>query len=253
MQCGMRRLWLVLLVACGGGKGGGAGSAGGAAQASLEQTCATAFECQAEFPDGGSSFEQLFGTSEAACIAKLEDVFSPADVQASVAAGRIIYDPGDAQVCLDAREAVTCAQFWGTDPLQLPPECETAFVGTVPTGGTCTIELDCAGGGTCNDQTQVCESGADVVFVDELGATDQALLCEDFLDAFCAVPGNSAFCDDACISTGCTPAAEGGALTTECASITVDEVLDCGTAGTDEVCTGGPGCIADALVALCAG
>lgn len=248
----MRSLWLVLLVACGGGKGGGVGSARGAAQATLEQTCEMAFACEAEFPDGGSSFEQLFGTSEAACVAQLEEVFSPAEVQASVGAGRIIYDAADAQVCLDAREAMTCGQFWGTDPFQLPPECETAFVGTVPNGGTCTLDLDCAGAGTCNAQTQTCENGAEAVFVDELGAPDQASLCEDFLDLFCALPNNNTFCDDPCINTGCTPGAESGAFTTGCANITVDEVLDCGADGTDAVCTGGPGCIADALAGACA-
>ena len=162
----LQTFWIVVLVACGGGEGGGVGSAGEAAQASLEQTCATAFECQAEFPDGGSSFEQLFGASEAACVAKLGAAFAPADVQASVDAGRIIYDAADARVCLDAREATTCAEFWGGEP-ELPPECGTAFVGAVQPGGACTIDLDCAGGATCNDQTLVCEPGTDAAFVDE--------------------------------------------------------------------------------------
>ncbi len=247
----MRSLWIVLLVACGGGKGGGAGSAGGAAQAALEQTCEMAFACQAEFPDGGSSFEQLFGTSEADCIAMLREVFEPAEIQASVDAGRIIYDPGDAQVCLDARASITCAQFWGTDEFVLPPECQTSFVGTVPVGGTCTITSDCVTGGTCNEQTLVCEGSTDVVFVNDLAAPDQASLCEDFLDLFCSVPNNSTFCDDACIDTGCTPAAEGGLITTECTGVTVDEVLDCGAAGDEPTCNSGPGCIADALVGQC--
>lgn len=242
-------LCVVVLVACGGGKGGGVGSAGGAAQASLQLTCEMAFACEAEFPDGGSSFEQLFGTSEADCIERFREVVDPAEIQASVGAGRIIYDAGDAQVCLDAREAATCAQFWGTDELELPPECQTAFVGTVQIGDACTIDADCATGGTCNDQTLVCERSTDVVFVDELSTPDQASLCEDFLDSFCAI--NSAFCDDACIDTGCTPAAEGGLIATECNGVTVDQVLDCGAAGDEPTCINGPGCIADALVGQC--
>lgn len=246
---------LVLLVACGGGKGGGAGSAGSAAQASIEQTCEQAFECEAEFPDGGTPFEQLFGASVTECIANFSELFDPAEVQASVDAGRIIYDAADAQVCLDAREAITCAQFWGTEMFDPPPECDTSFVGTVQPGGSCTIEADCAGGAACNQDTNVCEGG-EAVFVDELTTPDQASLCEDFLDLFCATPGNT-FCDDACIDTGCTPAADNGNITAECGpgDVTVEEVLDCGADGTEATCgipgTNGPGCIGDALVAAC--
>lgn len=98
-----------------------------------------------------------------------------------------------------------------------------------------------------------CGGGSDpeVVFVDELSEPDQAALCEDFLDGFCTVPGNEAFCDDPCIDTGCTPVADNGDFTLECADITVDEVLDCADIGDEATCAGGPGCIADALVGAC--
>ncbi len=106
-----------------------------------------------------------------------------------------------------------------------------------------------------------CGSGSsdpEVVFVDELSTGGQAALCEDFLDLFCAVgsPGE-AFCDDPCINTACTPAAENGDIDAECGpgDVTTDEVLDCGADGTEAACGAGgtndAGCVADALTAAC--
>lgn len=100
-------------------------------------------------------------------------------------------------------------------------------------------------------------SDPEVVFVDELSTGDQAALCEDFLDLFCATPDGAGFCDDACIDTGCTPASENGDIDAECGpgDVTTDEVLDCGADGTEAGCgvggTNGPGCVADALTAAC--
>jgi len=93
--------------------------------------------------------------------------------------------------------------------------------------------------------------GSSVVFVDELSEPDQAALCEDFLDGFCTVPGNESFCDDPCINEGCTPVADNGDFTIECADITTDEVLDCADIGDEATCANGPGCIADALAGAC--
>lgn len=90
-----------------------------------------------------------------------------------------------------------------------------------------------------------------MVFVDELSEPAQADLCEEFLDLFCSIPANAAFCDDPCIDTGCTPVANNGDFTVECADITEDEVLDCGDIGDELACAGGPGCIADALAGAC--
>lgn len=94
------------------------------------------------------------------------------------------------------------------------------------------------------------------VFVDELDNIDQAELCEDFLDDFCTAPGNT-FCEDDCIDTACTPAADEGFITDECApgDVTVGEVLDCGADATEDACglpgTNSAGCVGDALVAAC--
>jgi hypothetical protein len=252
-------LVVIALAACGGGKGGGAGNAGGAVQASIDATCSKAFECRDEFPpDQGVEFEQIFGTSEAECVANFTEALDPADVQESVAAGRVIFDAADAQVCLAAVNGVTCGQFFGDEPFTQPPECDTAFVGTVPSGGACTIDLDCAGDGDCNVETLTCSGGSEVVFVDELSTADQAALCEDFLDAFCA-PGepNETFCADPCIETGCAAAAQNGNIDAQCGpgDVTVNEVLECASDGTTMVCgnmgTNGPGCIGDALLVAC--
>jgi hypothetical protein len=155
----MKRCWIVLvLAACGGGQGGG--GAGAAADRSLTQTCAKAFACEASFPaDSGFEFEGLFGISEAECQANFRQVFDPAEIQASVDAGRVIFDAGDADVCLDAAAALTCDEFWGNftgdNPTPQPAECDTAFIGTVEDGGTCSIDLDCVND-TCDDSTMTC-------------------------------------------------------------------------------------------------
>jgi hypothetical protein len=89
------------------------------------------------------------------------------------------------------------------------------------------------------------------VFVDELSLAEQEDLCEAFLDDFCNTPGNETFCDDPCIDTGCGPVAQNGGFDIECADVTDLEVLDCGASGQEIDCSGGPGCIADALVGEC--
>ena len=89
--------------ACGGGQGGG-GGAGAAVERSFAQTCAKAFDCMAEFPaeEVSFTFEDLFTTSESACVAQFREFNDPADIEASVDAGRILFDASDATICLNA-------------------------------------------------------------------------------------------------------------------------------------------------------
>jgi hypothetical protein len=114
--------------------------------------CEQAFACRAEFEDDG--FEDVFGASREACEARFEAQIGELD--ASVAAGRIRFDPEQARRCLDGLDFGTCREFWGGDIYE-PPACELAMVGTVVVGGACTSQWDCAGEATCSDG--VCVAG----------------------------------------------------------------------------------------------
>lgn len=126
---------------------------------SINTQCSKAWECMATFPSGqGVTFEQLFSTSESACVTNFQTLIDEdqSKFEASVAAGRIIYNPDDAQICLDAMAALTCGQFWGTEPVQEPAACDSAFQGTVADGGMCTIDEDCAVDGSECGTTNTC-------------------------------------------------------------------------------------------------
>ena len=143
------------LAACGGG-GGGSLSAGEAWTENLEEVCTKAHECRDSFPSGqGVTFEQLYGNDVAGCVDSFEMFLgTAAQVDASAEAGRIDYDEADAQACLDATDfgSLTCDQFWAGEDQDIP-ECETALVGAVANGGSCTISLDCM------DFDALCEGG----------------------------------------------------------------------------------------------
>ncbi len=147
------------LAACGGG--GGDGGGGGAAAAAFAEDqirdfCDKGFECMSSFPqDMGFEFEDFFGASSAECFANFgPDGTDKADLQASVDAGRVIFDSADASVCANELQTASCDQFWNDDA---PPECDTALTGTVADGGTCTIDFDCVGEDSfCDEETNVC-------------------------------------------------------------------------------------------------
>jgi hypothetical protein len=153
---------LVLVVGCGGGGGDDDVSSPDAAapdavvpdastsdltvaeafEESVRITCEKAHECRDSFPGQPADFEAEFGTTVDACIAMLSTDTQQAEYEASVAAGRIVFDPQDAAVCLASFEDITCTELWnGAD---FAPECETTFVGQVPDGQACTIDDDCA-------------------------------------------------------------------------------------------------------------
>lgn len=152
-------LFSALAFGCGGGDGGGFGSPTEAINASIDQTCSVAFECRDSFPpDQGFQFEDLFGNTEAECQTNIADVFDADALEASVDAGRVIFDGDDAATCLDAAADITCDQFWGIDDtFQDSPTCDTAFIGTVADGGTCTIDDDCSNSASsCDEELLVC-------------------------------------------------------------------------------------------------
>jgi hypothetical protein len=151
------------LAACGGG-GGSISSAGDAFDTALSEGCAKAYECMDSYDDGGTgiTFEQFYGTSEADCPAHLKMLigYDAADVQASADAGRITFNADDANTCFDFETGLTCAQFWGTEQVDTPPECDTYITANTADGEDCGLDLDCSGdGSTCDDTTMTCGPG----------------------------------------------------------------------------------------------
>jgi len=160
----MRLAWICVVAtvgACGHGKGGGGGNAAATLDQSARQTCGKAFDCMSSFPsDAGFQFSEVFGTSEPACVANLEQSLDPADLQDSVDAGRVLFDASDAQTCLAFFTGLSCTDFWDVElgrstTLTPPSACDTAFVGTVANGGLCTTPLDCSDG-FCDDTSMTC-------------------------------------------------------------------------------------------------
>ena len=160
-----------LLAACGGDDGGSTSTPSAAFTASIQATCDKAFECMSSYDaamHNGTAFADSYGTSADNCVAQttaLINQFLGADylekLDASASAGRIDYNASDAAACLAANSAQTCDQFFeqnGATSVE-PAVCNTALVGTVATGGTCTIDNDCAtAGDDCDPETLVCTS-----------------------------------------------------------------------------------------------
>lgn len=161
----------LMLVAC-GGDDGGLGSASDAFKASIQASCEKAFDCMASYDpamNNNTPFASAYGASVDDCVAQTNalimqflgaDYFTKLD--ASVSAGRITYNASDAQTCLDAGSAQTCDQFFGQNGATYTPPaaCDNAIKGTVATGGTCTIEDDCAASAdSCDETTMMCTAG----------------------------------------------------------------------------------------------
>ncbi len=126
-------------------------------QQAIQVDCDNAFRCRDSFPYP-DQFTSTFGTSPSDCVAKLEPsvVQTEQQVEAAVAAGRIVYHPADAEACLAFVEGETCSDFWSSST-PLPSVCRTAFQGTVASQGACTISLDCATSGSqCTGTPMVC-------------------------------------------------------------------------------------------------
>ena len=143
-----------LLAACDGGDL----SPRGAAERSITLTCSKAHTCRDSFPPNqGFEFTDIYQNTEGECTTFFKAQLGEEALLASVDAGRILYDGADAAVCLDFFSKLTCAQFWDPQHTARPTECDTAFIGTVADGSTCTIQDDCAvEQSSCNDTTKLC-------------------------------------------------------------------------------------------------
>lgn len=157
------------LVACGGDDG--FSKASEAFKASIQAGCQKAFDCMSSYDPAmhnGTAFADSYGTSVDNCVTQtlaFIDQFLPgymAKLDASVAAGRIDFNGADAEACINAGKSQTCDQFFEQNgaTYTAPASCNTAMVGTVATGGMCTIEDDCAvDSDNCDDTTMTCTAG----------------------------------------------------------------------------------------------
>jgi len=148
----------------GGGSGGGELRAGDFLVELGVVQCDHAFLCRTDFPaDVGVTFEEAVGNSAPDCYADANLSLMPAEVEASVAAGRIEYDALAAAGCLAGITfAPTCPEYWQSGP-QFPAVCGQSLIGTIEDGGSCTIDFDCRGQ-TSICTNQVCEDSNGAAF-----------------------------------------------------------------------------------------
>src|SRR5687768_8142824 len=135
----MRTLLLCLLVACGGSSSGGDDTPGGTlapenyVDAREAAVCEAGVRCQ-EYADQA--------TCDASNITDDQDMKT---LLAAVADGSVDYDGEAAKACVDWLADFDCTfpGFHGDSP------CNDIFKGTVPPGGACFIDEQCANGGQC--------------------------------------------------------------------------------------------------------
>ena len=138
----------------GGGTGGGAGGGGGGG---LPPTAAQAAAVQAALSCYGLSC--LFTVSPGNCDA-LGSFGSGFDPGASVAAGRMTYDPAKGQACKDLADGLLATSCFGENSpvltgATLPPACDQMFTGTVANGASCYDTEECAAG-YCDFSANTC-------------------------------------------------------------------------------------------------
>ena len=207
-----------LATACGGdeeglfggpsGTGGSSnGTASGPSIAELPQALTTIF-CDAFETCVGPMAKLQFG--EQSC----EDVFGKtledgefAHLQSAVDDGKVTYNQGNAQACLDAMKAQGCELFTN----RTVDECLDTIVGTVDENGPCTLDFECTGDLFCKADgacpgacTALQPAGTECTDSDECM---NGLVCDDNLD-ICAAPlGVGESCDDTtancAMSLGC--------------------------------------------------
>lgn len=104
------------------------------------------------YPSDRPDFTGVYGASAEDCIAANDpQIIAVAEqYQASVDAGRMIYDAGAAQDCLDDENGYSCDEYWTVPESDA---CEQIFVGTVATGGECDFSAECA------NLAEICDLG----------------------------------------------------------------------------------------------
>ncbi len=121
-----------------------------------EAVCERAHACRETSTVPSPFFEALFGADAEQCTARVSLGTEPGKYRESVDAGRIVFDADAAVRCLDAMEAVACAEFWSDTGWS--SACEQVFVGQVANGSACTLDDDCAdAASSCDAERHICD------------------------------------------------------------------------------------------------
>jgi hypothetical protein len=157
---------LVAVSACGSGRAGGAGS--GSLPFDMWGTAFVAARCKERVVCG--VYPDL-----ATCIASTPVNLSElATLKVDIASGKVVYDSAAAASCVALYNGVTSCLRSQLDPQQVVTVCDSVFLGTVPGGGACFFNVECASAscplgctsglccaGTCDDVTTPIPVGGD--------------------------------------------------------------------------------------------
>lgn len=129
-----------------------AAACGGGSSVDADDLLTELYDVQCGYAAKCGSFE-----SEAACHASIDATGGGAfqSILAAIDDGTIEYDADKAGDCLDLYREQGC-EFAGFHNQDLSA-CDAVFTGTVPTGGACMIDEQCAGGGDCERTDASCD------------------------------------------------------------------------------------------------
>lgn len=117
--------------------------------------CDEAFMCREAFPpDRGYTFEDQWGSEQAACQQRLLDQWNPRLIETEIAKGRVKYDGTAARACLDGVTFAACPDYWNRG-IEWAEACYQVLVGQVPAGGQCDIDYSCSSF-NCDEPNHVC-------------------------------------------------------------------------------------------------
>jgi hypothetical protein len=178
--------------------------------------CAKAFECctAAEIM---VRFQGTQVTDEASCRMFYAAVFTAfaGDYQASVDAGKLVYDGAAASQCVSALRAMACTDF-ARDDDPLSSQCPNPFQGQVANGMQCAFDEECQSG-YCEGDAQLPEPGTPGTCKapPTAGQACPDFTCADGLQCQAGTcmalkpDGASCYDGEECASAGCNGASNG--------------------------------------------
>ncbi len=263
--------WLFTVYGCGGdstpsgsagnGTGGGAGSVQpGTGPVALDSLAREMTITMCNLMARCFSPALLTGYSAAECVADNENAAADqtiAQLRAAITAGHAVYDPAAMRGCLDAYAGLSCDYVNESDVVSA---CANAMQGTVPVGGECVSQIECADNlattycastGTCPGQCAA-RGGPGATCSDDVGCLltlacdSDSSTCKTRLKSgdACSETGGTGVCGGL---TSCEPDPSTGAascVTLGSGTAALAEGQTCGGSGpcaTDLICTMAPG------------
>lgn len=210
-----------LLTACGGDdSGSGAIALANLGDAMATSYCAKTFEC-CTMAETEQRFEGAPVTDEASCRMFYAGFFNAlaADFQASIDAGKLVYDGDAARQCVNALNAMACTDY-ARDDDPLSRECPDPFMGQVANDMQCKFDDECQSGycegdsqfpapgtpGTCKAAPTSGQACMDFTCAD-------GLTCENGVCTALKADGAACYDGAECQSGGCNGASQSTAGT----------------------------------------